>query len=97
MPGAFPPLAGSDFLLADKGRSIAIVLGGLSGAITVNGLPYGATMPSHACLSDDEVAQVLTFVRASWGNEGDPVTPGEVTAYRARMPDGGAVAEPRTP
>src|SRR5580704_10492310 len=63
MPNAFPPLAGSDFLLADKGRSIGIVLGGLTGPIVVNGQPYSASMPSHGFLTDDDIANVLTFVR----------------------------------
>jgi mono/diheme cytochrome c family protein len=82
MPSAFPPLAGSDFLMSDKARSIDIVLRGLTGAITVDGKPYAATMPSHAFLTDDDVANVLTFVRNTWGNEGEPVARGEVAARR---------------
>jgi nitrite reductase (NO-forming) len=84
MPGAFPPLAGSDFLMADKKRSIDIVLAGLSAPIMVNDRPYSASMPSHACLSDNEVANVLTYVRSSWGNDGAPVTRDEVAARRER-------------
>jgi len=84
LPGAFPPLAGSDFLMADKDRAIGVVLGGLGGPITVNDKPYAASMPSHACLSDDDVASVLTYVRNSWGNKSDPVTCNEVALRRAR-------------
>jgi nitrite reductase (NO-forming) len=83
LPGSFPPLAGSDFLMADETRAIRIVLGGLEGHVVVNGLRFGATMPSHACLSDDEVADVLTFVRNSWGNHATPTTRAAVTARRA--------------
>jgi nitrite reductase (NO-forming) len=83
MPNAFPPLAGSDFLMANTGRAIDIVLRGLTGPISVDGKPYAATMPSHAFLTDDDIANVLTFVRNTWGNEGAPLTRDEVAARRA--------------
>jgi nitrite reductase (NO-forming) len=82
VPHAFPPLAGSDFLMADKERAIGIVLGGLHGQVTVNGQGYDAIMPPLAYLTDDEIADVLTFVRSSWGNAGDKVTPDEVASKR---------------
>jgi nitrite reductase (NO-forming) len=80
---AFPPLAGSDFLMADKDRSIGIVLGGLSGRVDVNGKTYEGAMPTQAHLSDEDIAQVLTYVRSSWGNHGGEVTAREVAARRA--------------
>jgi mono/diheme cytochrome c family protein len=83
LPDHFPPLAGSDFLMADEDRAIRIVLGGLEGPVTVNGQAYAASMPSHACLSDDEIADALTFVRNNWGNEAKPTTRAAVTAHRA--------------
>lgn len=83
-PNAFPPLAGSDFLMADKGRLIDVLLSGLSKPITVNDWPYAANMPSFACFSDIEIASVLTFVRNTWGNAGEPVTSREVAQRRAR-------------
>jgi len=75
--GVFPPLAGSDFLMADKKRSIRIVKFGLEGEITVNGVTYNNFM-SPLGLSDAEVADILNFVRNSWGNEGEIVTVKEV-------------------
>ncbi len=84
LPNAFPPLAGSDFLMADKGRSIDVLLSGWSKPITVNDRPYAASMPSFGCFSDVEVASVLTFARNSWGNAGDPVITDEVARHRAR-------------
>jgi nitrite reductase (NO-forming) len=84
IPNVFPPLAGSDVLLADKDRSIGIVLGGLQGPVTVNGNRFNSAMPPHAFLSDDDIASVLTYVRSAWGNKGDPVTRQEVEAHRAR-------------
>jgi nitrite reductase (NO-forming) len=82
MPGVFPPLAKSDYLMADKGRAIRAVVKGLSGPITVNGKEYNGVMPPVA-LNDEQVAQVLTYVRNEWGNEGDIVTPEDVTKARA--------------
>ncbi len=80
--GAFPPLAKSDFLMQDKNRSINIVLNGLSGKIAVNGREYNGVMPAMA-LNDEQIAQILTFVRSSWGNKGDAVQADEVAALRA--------------
>ena len=64
---AFPPLAKSDYLNADVKRSIAIVLHGKTGEITVNGEKYNSVMTKQT-LTDDEVADVLTYVYNSWGN-----------------------------
>jgi nitrite reductase (NO-forming) len=82
IPGAFPPLAGSDFLNADKGRAIGIVAGGLSGAIQVNGKAFNSQMPALN-LADEDVANVLTYVYNTWGNAGHEIKPAEVAAVRA--------------
>jgi nitrite reductase (NO-forming) len=84
IPNVFPPLAGSDFLLADKDRSIGVVLGGLQGPVTVSGNRFNGVMPSHAFLSDEDIADALTYVRNTWGNQGEVVSPQEVAARRAR-------------
>ena len=73
-----------DLSLAVMERSIRIVLGGLSGPIVVNGTTYNGTMPALA-LSDHDVASVLTYVRASWGNDGDAIDDTEVAAVRATL------------
>lgn len=77
IPSAFPPLAKSDFLNADHGRAIDIVLHGLSGPIEVNGEKYDSVMPGIA-LNDGQVANVLTYVLNSFGNAGGQVSPAEV-------------------
>ena len=82
IPDAFPPLAGSDFLNADKRRAIGVVVHGLSGEVQVNGKSFNSIMPSLG-LSDEAVANVLTFVYSEWGNAGHEVTPDEVKAVRA--------------
>jgi mono/diheme cytochrome c family protein len=79
--GAFPPLAKSDYLMADKKRSIQQILHGLSGEIKVNGVTYNGEMPAVE-LSDEEVSDVLNYVRNSWGNKGEAITPAEVKAGR---------------
>jgi nitrite reductase (NO-forming)/hydroxylamine reductase len=84
MTGAFPPLAKSDYLLADKRRAIAIVLHGKQGPITVNKQQYDAVMPPMgAAMNDEEIANVVTYVLNAWGNRGGVVTPTEVEALRS--------------
>src|SRR5262252_9763793 len=82
LPNVFPPLAGSDFLMADKIRSIGIVLRGISGPLVVNGMKYDSVMPPVVQLTDEQVANVLTYVRNSWGNAGAAVSPDEVRLVR---------------
>lgn len=79
--GTFPPLAKSDYLMADKKRSILQILHGASGEMKVNGITYNGEMPAIE-LSDEEVSDVLNYVRNSWGNKGDAVTPADVKALR---------------
>lgn len=83
--GIFPPLASSDYLMADKERSIRIALQGTSGTLVVNGIEYQGVMPQLPGLDDDKVADILTYVRASWGNNGGPVTSAEVKAVREKL------------
>jgi nitrite reductase (NO-forming) len=92
LPNVFPPLAKSDFLMANKQRSIEIVLKGLTGPVTVNGTQFNSVMPPMSQLRDDEVANILTYVRNSWGNKGEAVSAAEVTATRAKiqLPPGAA-------
>jgi nitrite reductase (NO-forming) len=86
LEGVFPPLAGSDFLVADKGRAVGVVVNGLSGAVTVNGKEYNSVMPPMSQLNDDEVANILTYALNSWGNDGGVVTAAEVAKVRASTP-----------
>ncbi|MEO7358918.1 MAG: copper-containing nitrite reductase, partial [Gemmatimonadaceae bacterium] len=65
--GAFPPLAKSDFLMANKERAIGVVLNGLSGEIVVNGQKFNGVMPSLALRAGD-VAAVLSYIRMNFGN-----------------------------
>jgi mono/diheme cytochrome c family protein len=82
--GAFPPLAGSPWVLADAETPARIVLRGLQGTIEVKGATYNGVMPSFgSTLSDDDIAKVVTYVRASFGNEAPPLTAETVKLVRA--------------
>ncbi|WP_192878002.1 MULTISPECIES: copper-containing nitrite reductase [Arenibacter] len=78
---AFPPLAKSDYLNADVNRAIDIILHGKTGEITVNGQKYNSVMTAQT-LTDEEVANVLTYVYNSWGNSKKDVTPAMVKSVR---------------
>ncbi len=81
LPAVFPPLANSDYLKADKDRAIKTVLKGMSGPITVNGKPYNNMMPPQE-FTDDQVADVLTYVMNEWGNRYGSVAPADVKRVR---------------
>jgi nitrite reductase (NO-forming) len=82
-----PPLAKSDFLQnVDKDDIIRGVIAGRTGEITVNGKKYNGTMISLAYLSDEQIANVLTFVRNSWGNSGDAIAVADVLRIRQETP-----------
>lgn len=79
--GVYPPLAQADYLMADKKRSIQQVLYGASGEMKVSGKTYSAPMNGFD-LTDEQVSDVLNYVRNSWKNKGAAVTPAEVKAAR---------------
>jgi nitrite reductase (NO-forming)/hydroxylamine reductase len=83
LPGAFPPLAGSDYLKADKHRAVKNVLQGLTGPVVVNGATFNSVMPPMSQLSDAEIADALTYAMNSWGNAFGVVSAAEVAAVRA--------------
>ncbi len=85
LAGAFPPLAGSDFLQGDRKQVMAAALFGLSGPVTVNGVEYNGVMPSMGHLPDDDLAAALTYVFGAWGNDGSAVSVAEVAALRVEL------------
>lgn len=85
LPGAFPPIAGSEFVLGDPERLVRIVLHGLTGPVTVKGQSFNGAMPAWAdVLNDAEIAAVLTYVRSSWGNGAGAVEAEQVAEERAK-------------
>src|ERR1700730_13487512 len=84
VPGVFPPLAGSNWVNGRDTTVIQIVLHGVQGSLTVNGVKYNGAMPTFgAQLSDAEIAAVLTHVRGQWGNKAGAVGAQDVAAQRA--------------
>jgi nitrite reductase (NO-forming) len=80
--GEVPPLAGSDFLAKGHEHAIAVVLHGLKGSLKVHGRNYDSAMPQLFHLTNEEVADVLTYVYNSWGNPGGQVHASDVAAQR---------------
>jgi mono/diheme cytochrome c family protein len=79
----YPPLAGSEWVNGAESRLIRIVMHGLTGDVEVQGQVYNGAMPAWgATLSDAEIAAVLTYIRASFGNQSLPVTTATVAQTR---------------
>ncbi len=86
--GVYPSLRGSDWVQGDVDRLIKIVLHGLTGPIQVNGQSFQpqtpVAMPSFAGLNDDDLAALLSFLRESFGNEGDAIPAERVHQVRLK-------------
>jgi mono/diheme cytochrome c family protein len=95
-PNVFPPLAGSDFLNADKNRAIKTVIFGRQGEVVVNGMKFNNSMPSFP-ITDQDIANVLTYVYNSFGNSGLEVTPEEVKVLRSQPPTSSGSPAPAGP
>jgi len=83
LPKVFPGLAQSDYLLSDKDRAIRVVTKGLTGPITVNGETFNSAMPAQPQLSDEQVADVVTYILNEWGNDGGSVTVDDVRRVKS--------------
>ncbi|MCB0645142.1 MAG: PQQ-dependent sugar dehydrogenase [Saprospiraceae bacterium] len=81
-PGMIPPVAGTDWVTGDKTRLINVLLKGLSDPVEINGKTYQVAMPAQTHLGDQEIADVLTFIRSNFGNNADAVTIDEVKKLR---------------
>lgn len=84
VPRMNPPLIKTEYVAEDKERLIGIVLKGFNQPIEINGEEYSNVMASHAFLTDLEVADVLTYVRNSFGNKYAAITPAEVKSVRSK-------------
>ncbi len=82
LPGAFPPLAESDFIAANPMNVLETTVKGRQGLMVVNGKEYNNVMPAMSYLSDEELSHIITFVLNSWGNPGGSVTKDQVEDYR---------------
>ena len=85
LAGQFPPLAGSSWVTEDPETPVRIVLLGLQGAIEVEGQTYNGIMPPQAHLNDEQIANLITYVRSSFGNDASPVEPSLVASIRSEL------------
>jgi mono/diheme cytochrome c family protein len=81
--GAFPPLIKTEYVTGDTKRLITIILHGQSGEIVVNDKTYAMEMPAQSHLTDEEITDVLNYIRNSWGNQSKTtLTPAQVKSLR---------------
>ena len=80
--GRFPSLVDTDWVNGDKQRLINLVINGMNGPIEVNGEPFDGLMPQHSFLSDEDIADVLTYIRTNFGNNSSPVSNDEIAKFR---------------
>ena len=86
VPRLNAPLDGASAVIAaDKAKLIRIVLKGYSDRVEIDGEYYSNNMAGHADLKDQQVADVLTYIRNSWSNKASAVTAAEVKAIRAKL------------
>jgi mono/diheme cytochrome c family protein len=81
----FPPLAGNELVQTQADSVIKVVLLGLQGPVTVNGQQYNQVMPAQSQLTDQQIADILTYIRSSWGNNAPAVSVEEVRKVRGRV------------
>ena len=85
--GRFPPLVGSDWVTGDKRRLINVLLEGLEGPITVNGMPFDGVMSKHDFLSDADIAKVLSYIKLNFNNESRGISVRDVRRVRENLTD----------
>lgn len=83
VPNMHPPLTPGSWVDKEPAELIAIMMKGLTGKIEVDGEVYKNFMPSHAQLTDEEIADVLSYIRSSFGNNFEAVTPEMVNKIRS--------------
>ena len=82
VPGLYPTLVQTEWVLGDKKRMIETVLHGMEGPIEVNGEQFNNVMAKLDYLGDKDIADVLTYIRTNFGNSADPVTTSDVNLVR---------------
>ena len=84
VPSLNPPLTGTSWVLGQKRVLIDQVLRGSQGKVEIDGETFHNNMPPMAHLTDQQIADVLSYVRNSFGNKASLVTPAEVKVERAK-------------
>jgi mono/diheme cytochrome c family protein len=84
VPGMNSPLIGSKYATGDNEKLISIVLHGSAAFANDPGRTYRNVMPSLANLTDQEIADVLTYIRNSFNNKGSAIAPEDVKLVREK-------------
>ena len=91
LPGVFPPLAGSEWVLGTDPHGdnhlVKLVLKGMQGPVKVKDVDYNNAMPAWTQLSDEQIAGVLTYIRSEWGNAAPPISTEYVKSIREKTAD----------
>lgn len=82
VPHMNPPLIKTSYVLGDKHALIQVILNGMQASVPIDDEYYSNNMPPHNFLKDQEIADVLTFVRSSFGNKASAVTVADVKKSR---------------
>ena len=83
VPGMTPPLLKSPYVQGPSVKLIGIVLNGLNDGVEIDGESYSNPMPPFSTvLKDQEIADVLTYLRSHFGNKAGPITVGQVNKIR---------------
>ena len=87
VPGQYPPLDGSEFTTGGSRRMGMIVLKGLQGPVKVKGQQYGSAVmqPWDKTLTDQKIADVMTYERSEWSNKASEVTAEQIAALRKEL------------
>jgi len=82
MRGMHPPLIRNKTVNGNAGKLIEVTMKGMSGKVVIDGVEYNGLMPPHAHLTNQQIADVLTWVRQNFSNNSGPITPAEVAKLR---------------
>lgn len=83
MPEVNPPLGKADYMKRPAKDLISVILKGSTASLTINGKKYVGAMPAQEYLNDEQIADVLNYIKNSWGNKiPGTITPAMVKAQR---------------
>lgn len=91
VPGVFPPLDGSEWVQGEPRILANILLHGINGELEVAGQKYQGMMPAFPQLSDNELAEIITYIRSAWSNRADTV---HVNLFEAERQSGSGRTTP---
>ena len=77
-------MVGTDWVTGDKKRLINVLLNGLEGEIIVNGETWNGYMPQHSFLNDQQITDILNYIRTNFGNKASEIDIDEVISLRGK-------------